>query len=187
MHHLWTPVRTKPPKTAYNTYRTPMHFSKNLGMLMEHVSIINSTVFISLLLKQWGGAPCWVVVSKHFWLFSTIKETIAHWTVPSRLEKEVTFITCTSGYCFTVPNWANDIQKVSLRAQKKIKKNKRKKKSPNRCTWITFQTETDKEVAASKMPPRTQCSGVEEKISCCCLDWRRYEEETEVLSITGPL
>ena len=54
------------------------------------------------------------------------------------------------------------------------------------CTWIMFHVETDKEVAASKMPPRTQCSGVEEKMKSCCLNWRVHGEETDVLSISVP-
>ena len=50
-----------------------------------------------------------------------------------------------------------------------------------------FHVETDKDVAASKMPPRTQCSGVEEKMKSCSLNWRTYGEETDVLSISVPL
>lgn len=46
---------------------------------------------------------------------------------------------------------------------------KKKINGSKSCTRIMFHVETDKEVAASKMPPRTQCSGVEEKMKSCCL------------------
>lgn len=50
-------------------------------------------------------------------------------------------------------------------------------------TWIKLAIETEKEAAASKMPPKTQNSGVDEKKKSCLVYLRLWEEGL----ISGPL